>query len=97
MTDWFSIGQFTVDEQSTALNQPRWTWTTAQFSAARQLCDKKTMTTDQEEKIKSPRFAFLKISACAHCTHLQSRTSQTAAQALQKSTIIPRNFICNFI
>ena len=45
--------------------------------------------TDKEEKIKSPRFAFLKIPASAHCTHLQSRTSQPATQALQKSAILP--------
>ena len=47
------------------------------------------LTTDQKEEIKSPRFAFLKISAYAHCTHLQSRTSQPATQALQKSAILP--------
>jgi|GEM_PF-6915767 len=46
-------------------------------------------TTDRNEKRKSPRFAFLKISATAHCTHLQSRTSQPAAQPLQKSAILP--------
>jgi hypothetical protein len=44
--------------------------------------------TDKEEKIKSPRFAFLKISDYAHCTHLQSRSSQFATQALQKSAIL---------
>jgi len=48
-----------------------------------------TRTTDREEKRKSPRFAFLKISAYAHCTHLQSRSSQPATQALQKSAILP--------
>jgi len=48
-----------------------------------------TRTTDKEEKRKSPRFSFLKISANAHCTHLQSRTSQPATQALQKSAILP--------
>jgi hypothetical protein len=31
----------------------------------------RTRTTGKEEKRKSPRFAFLKISAIAHCTHLQ--------------------------
>lgn len=45
--------------------------------------------TYKEEKRKSPRFAFLKISASAHCTHLQSRSIQPAAQALQKSAILP--------
>ena len=29
----------------------------------------RTKTTEKKEKIKSPRFAFLKISANAHCTH----------------------------
>jgi hypothetical protein len=52
-----------------------------------QQCDW-TDTTDKEEKRKSPRFAFLKISAYAHCTHLQSRTSRPATQALQKSAIL---------
>jgi len=49
----------------------------------------RTRTTDKKEKIKSPRFAFLKISASAHCTHLQSRMSQPTAHALQKSAILP--------
>jgi hypothetical protein len=49
----------------------------------------KKLATDKKEKRKSPRFAFLKISASAHCTHLQSRTSQPTAQALQKSAILP--------
>ena len=44
-------------------------------------------TIDKEEK--SPRFAFLKISANTHCTHLQSRTGQPTIQALQKSAILP--------
>ena len=48
-----------------------------------------TRTTHTEEKRKSPRFAFLKISASAHCTHLQSRTSRPETQALQKSAIFP--------
>jgi hypothetical protein len=48
----------------------------------------RTRTTDKAGKIKSPRFAFLKISANAHCTHLQSCTSQPTAQALQKSAIL---------
>ncbi len=48
-----------------------------------------TQTTDKKEKRKSHRFAFLKISATAHYTHLQSHTSQHTAQALQKSAILP--------
>jgi len=44
--------------------------------------------TNKEEKIKSPRFAFLKISASAHLAHLQSRTNQPVTQALQKSQIL---------
>lgn len=47
----------------------------------------KTKATDKEEKIKSPRFAFLKISANAHFAHLQSHKSQPTTQALQKSQI----------
>ncbi len=55
-----------------------------------QQCNRtRTKATDKEEKIKSPRFAFLKISISAHCTHLQSRTSQPTVQALQKSAILP--------
>jgi hypothetical protein len=46
-------------------------------------------TTDKEEKKKGPRFAFLKISASAHCTHLQSRAGQHSDQALRKSSILP--------
>ena len=53
-----------------------------------QQCNR-TRTTNKYEKRKSPRFAFLKNSASAHCTHLQSRTSQHATQALQKSAILP--------
>jgi len=45
--------------------------------------------TEKEEEIKSPHFAFLKISAIAHLAHLQSRTSQPTTQALQKSQILP--------
>ena len=46
-------------------------------------------TTDKQEKIEAPRFTFLKISANAHCTHLQSRTNQQTGQSLQKSAILP--------
>jgi DNA mismatch endonuclease (patch repair protein) len=46
---------------------------------------------DKEGKRKSPRFAFSKISASTHCTHLQSRTIQPKAQALQKSAILPKH------
>jgi hypothetical protein len=46
-------------------------------------------TTEKQEKEKSPHFAFLKISATAHCTHLQSRTGRPTTQALQKSPILP--------
>jgi hypothetical protein len=58
-----------------------------QCGAAHQLYS--YMMTDQREKRKNPRFAFLKISASAHLTHLQSHTSQPTAQALQKSQILP--------
>jgi len=88
MTDTVSMGQFTVDEQVPAQNQPRWTWTMGQFRADRPLYRTETMRTNNEEKRKSPRFAFLKISATAHGTHLQSRTSQPATQALKKSAIL---------
>jgi len=47
----------------------------------------KTMTVDEKEK--SPRFAFLIISANTHLAHLQNRTSQRTAQILQKSQISP--------
>ena len=73
MTDTFSIGHFTVDEQATAQNQPRWTWTTGQLRAARHFFNTETVETDQDKdkEIKSPRFAFLKISASPHLAHLQ--------------------------
>ncbi|SFH09774.1 hypothetical protein SAMN04487988_11710 [Algoriphagus hitonicola] len=93
MTDTVSIGQFTVDNQSVAQNQPRWTWTIGRFRANRHLYSTETMRTDQEEKIKSPCFAFLKIPATAHCTHLQSLTSQYTTQALQKSAILPAQLV----
>ena len=51
-----------------------------------------TRTTDkeeEEEERKSPRFAFLKISAKTHLAHLQSRTNQPTSKALQKSQILP--------
>jgi hypothetical protein len=86
MTDMVSIGQFTVDEQATSQNQPRWTLTMGQFSVNQQLYS--TSTSDRKEKRKSPRFAFLKISSTAHCTHLQSRSSQPTTQALQKSAFL---------
>ena len=47
-----------------------------------------THTADKEEKRKSHRFAFLKISTNTHLAHLQSRTSQPTTQALQKSQIL---------
>ena len=54
-----------------------------------QQCNRtRTKTTDKKEKRKSPRFAFLQISAYAHCTHLQSRTGRPTTQALQKSAIL---------
>lgn len=61
-----------------------------------QQCNRTIIQTDEKEKIKSPRFAFLKISANTHCTHLQSRTSQPATQALQKSAILPTLFQFKF-
>ncbi len=42
MTDMFSIGQCTVDEQATAQDQPRWTWTIGQFGADRHLYSTET-------------------------------------------------------
>lgn len=48
-----------------------------------------TRTTEKETERKSPRFAFLKISANSHLAHLQSRKSQPTTQALQKSQILP--------
>ena len=51
----------------------------------------KTEMTIREEKRKGSRFAFLKISVTAHCTHLQSRTSRPATQALQKSAVLPQH------
>ena len=57
-----------------------------------QYCNR-TKTIDKEEKSKGPRFAFLKISASAHCTHLQSRTSQPETQALRESAILPTHLI----
>lgn len=89
MTEQFSIGQFTVDEKATVPNHPRWTLTTGQFCATDQHYYTRTEIPDQEEKIKSPRFAFLKISASTHCTHLQIHSCQSLAQALQKSAILP--------
>lgn len=53
-----------------------------QFSTAHQQCS--DWTTDQKEKIKIPRFAFLIISASAHFAHLQSRTNQPHHQSFTK-------------
>ena len=47
-----------------------------------------THTADKEEKRKSHRFAFLKISTNAHLAHLQSRRCQHSTQALRKSQIL---------
>jgi len=52
----------------------------------------RSRTTDKEER-KKTRFAFLKISAITHYTHLQSRASQLTTQALQKSAILPTHLI----
>src|SRR5690606_17584024 len=53
-----------------------------------QQCNRKMKHgTDKEERIKIPRFAFLKISVNAHLAHLQSRSSQSATQILQESQI----------
>lgn len=46
-----------------------------------------TKPTDKEEKIKSPRLAFLKISDNALFANLQSNTNQHETQASQKSQI----------
>jgi len=86
MTDQFFIGQLITDNHPSVAIILRWTLTTGQFSSDQQLYN--NLTTEWKEKIKSPRFAFLKISASVHCTHLQSRTYQPAAQALQKSAVL---------
>jgi len=44
-----------------------------------------TLTTDQEVK-KSPRFAFLIISATAHLAHLQSHTSLSHSPSFAKES-----------
>jgi len=54
-----------------------------------QQCNR-TRTTDREEKRKSPRFAFLKISASAHCTHPANPSEPTLqAKVCGKSAILP--------
>ena len=46
--------------------------------------------TTEKEKIKSPRFAFLKISASAHCTHPENLTMPNAnTNVFGKSAILP--------
>jgi hypothetical protein len=86
MADQFFIGHSNQTSTQVLRNNLRWTLTAGQFSTDQQIyCNQ---TTDRKEKRKSPRFAFLKISASAHCTHLQSRTSQPTAQTLQKSAIL---------
>ena len=87
MTDRVSIGNSTRTSTKVLRSKLRWTLTAEQFNAVQQLYSDRT--TDQKEERKSPRFAFLKISTIAHCTHLQSRSSQPAGQALQKSAILP--------
>ena len=88
MTDMFSIGQLLADNYPSTVINLRWTLTTGQFSTDQQLyCNR---TTERKEKITSPRFAFLIISANAHLAHFQSRTSPLATQALQKSQIFHR-------
>lgn len=90
MTDTFSKGQFTVDEHATVQNQPRSTWTIGQFRADQNLYSTGTMTTDQEEKIKSPRFAFLKIFPSTHCTHPANPAEPTLqTKVCGKSAILP--------
>lgn len=64
----------------------------------------RTRTTDRKEKIKSPRFAFLKISASTHLAHLQvvrfwllKKIQPKAARPtanLQKSQIFPPTKDC---
>ncbi|MDZ7774946.1 MAG: hypothetical protein U5L09_04680 [Bacteroidales bacterium] len=60
-----------------------------------QQCNR-TKTIDNEEKRKSPRFAFLKISANAHCTH-PANPADTPLQAkvCGKSAILPTHLIIN--
>lgn len=86
MIDYYSIGQFNRTDTQVLRSKQRWTLTTGQFSADQQIYS--DVTTDQKKK-RSPRFTFLKISAIAHCTHMQSRASQRSTQALQKSIILP--------
>ena len=45
--------------------------------------------TNEDEKRKSLRFAFVKISPNAHLAHLQIRTNQHITKASQKSQITP--------
>ena len=59
-----------------------------QFGAEHQLYV--AQTTDQKEKKKSSRLAFLIISGSAHLAHLQSRRSQPANQNFAKE---PNSYI----
>jgi hypothetical protein len=70
-----------------------------------QQCNRtKTQTTEKKEKRKSPRFAFLKISAGTHLAHLQvvrfwllKKIQPKAARPtanLQKSQIFPPTKDC---
>lgn len=86
MTDRFSIGYSNQTETQVLCSNQRWTLTTGRDTDRLHYG---TQTTDQDKKIKSPRFAFLKIFASAHLAHLQCRTSPPIAQALQKSQILP--------
>ncbi|NOG94875.1 MAG: hypothetical protein HND27_03750 [Bacteroidetes bacterium] len=89
MTDTFSIGQFTVDENDTAPNQHRWTLTTGKHCAIRHFYSTGTVTTVEQEK-KIPRFAFLKISETTHLAHLRLLQHHYATHwQPQKSQILP--------
>jgi hypothetical protein len=82
MTNPFSIGHSTRTSTKVLCNKLWWTLTAGQFSIDQQQYGNRT--TDRKEKIKTPRFAFLKISACPLVAHLQSRTSQLSYQSFVK-------------
>lgn len=89
MTDRFSIVQFTIDKNATASSKPWLTLRTGQFSAVRHYDCTGTVTTDQKEKRKSPRLAFLKIPARpagqpAHIAHICKAARATPQAKLCK-------------
>lgn len=59
MTNQYSIEKSNRTDTQALRSDLRWTLTTGQFSTDQQVYSDRT--TDQKEKIKSPRFAFLKF------------------------------------